>query len=165
MLTIVCAAVAAAIFAGTDSPPGSPSRDAAVAQLLALHEELLEALQSGDPAAIVARESEGYVTANRGELTFPTGEERNTRPEICPGLQHASACEDAVAPVVQVSPDGQLGWVMAQVVARAPQDGTESAPGGAATRCAWVELYERREGRWLRVGSVCNCGRQLAEAP
>ncbi len=165
MLMIVCAAVAAAISAGAGSPPGSPSRDAAVAQLLALHEELLEALQTGDPAAIMARESEGYVTASRGELTFPTSEERNARPEICPGLLHTSACEDVIAPVVQVSPDGQLGWVIAQVVTRALQDGEEGAPGGDAVRCAWIELYERREGRWFRVGSVCNCGSREAKVP
>jgi hypothetical protein len=165
MLLIVCAAVASAIFAGTGSPPGSPSRDAAVAQLLALHEELLEALENGDPAVVMARESDGYVTANHGELVFPTSEERNARAEICPGLQTAAVCEDAIAPVVQVSPDGQLGWVIAQVVTRALQDGAEGERGGIATRCAWVELYERREGRWFRVGSVCNCGPQEAKAP
>lgn len=165
MLMIVCAAVAAAISAGAAPPPGSPSRDAAVAQLLSLHQELLEALRSGDPAAITARESDGYVFAGRGEITFPTDEERNTRPEICPGLQHVADCEDVIAPVVQVSPDGQLGWVIAQVMTRVSRGESVDTPETVVTTFAWIELYERRDGHWFRAGSICGCGSQEGNAP
>jgi hypothetical protein len=56
---------------------------------------------------------------------------------------------------VTVSRDGTLGWVVVQVEAKGVQQtagGTE--PIGFV--CAWIELYEKRDGRWYRVGNVSN---------
>lgn len=58
-----------------------------------------------------------------------------------------------VAPVVHVSADGTAGWVIAQIKA----NGTEV--GGTRTlqfQSAWIELYEKRDGKWRRVGNVSN---------
>jgi hypothetical protein len=56
-------------------------------------------------------------------------------------------------PIVSVSADGTLGWVVVQVRARGVQ-GDAKEP--LAFVSAWIELYEKRKGRWVRVGNVSN---------
>ena len=63
---------------------------------------------------------------------------------------------DRVPPIVQVSADGSLGWVIAQVEAK----GEQTAPDGTVETLefvsAWIELYEQRGGKWFRTGNVSN---------
>ena len=60
------------------------------------------------------------------------------------------------APVVRVSEDGTLGWLIAEVEVR----GTQVAEDGASTPIesvwAWIELYQKMNGEWSLVGNVSN---------
>jgi len=134
--------------------PGAPQRDAAVAQLLALHEDVMAAHRNGDASAILDRGAEEYVQVGHGEVTFPTREERDGRFREYLRTTRFSIYEDLIEPVVQVSPDGRLGWVIAQVRARGVQDRGDGTSERVEFVCAWIELYEQRDGRWYRVGDV-----------
>jgi hypothetical protein len=141
---------------GRAAPAEAPGREAAVSQLLSLHRDVIDAHLRGDPAGITGRESEDYVLAGRGEITFPSLESRRERFAGYLGATTFTEYRDMVEPVVQVSPDGNLGWVIAQVEARGKQvsqDGTEEL---ISFQWAWIELYERRDGRWFRVGNLSN---------
>ena len=60
---------------------------------------------------------------------------------------------DVVPPVAHISADATTGWVIAQVRAR----GAEGSTGRSLQfESAWIELYEKRGGRWRRVGNVSN---------
>ena len=56
---------------------------------------------------------------------------------------------------MQVSADGTLGWVIAQVEARGEQ-GSGAQARQVEFVSGWIELYERHHGRWRRVGNVSN---------
>ncbi|MFN8588020.1 MAG: hypothetical protein U0704_09495 [Candidatus Eisenbacteria bacterium] len=124
--------------------------------LLALHERVLEAHRRSDVEGVLADEGDGYTLANRGELAHPTLAERRSR--MGPYLQRTRfrRYSDLTAPVVSVSPDGRQGWVIVQVEA----EGTQVRDGGGEAELkfvsAWIELYERRDGRWWRTGNVSN---------
>ncbi len=148
------AALVTLLATGGATPAGTLSRDAAASQLLALHREVMAAHRAGDAAAIVARESEDYVTSGRGEVTFPTLEERRRQFGAYLGSTRFETYEDLIEPVVQVSPDGQLGWVIARVGARGLQEKGDGTSERVEFVCAWIELYESRDGRWFRVGNV-----------
>ncbi|HEX5132420.1 MAG TPA: hypothetical protein VFX92_08030 [Candidatus Krumholzibacteria bacterium] len=150
------AAVAMWVSAGVAGPAATPEREAATAQLLALHQEVIDAHLAGNVAGILDRESEDYVVANRGEVTFPTLAERRQR--LGPFLSRTrfDGYRDLVQPVVQVSPDGALGWVIAQIEATGVQENGDGTSEKIRYVSAWIELYERRDGRWYRVGNVSN---------
>jgi len=58
--------------------------------------------------------------------------------------------------VVKVSSDGSLGWVIVQVGARGVQAMDDGTKKPIEFVSAWIELYEKRDGRWYAVGNVSN---------
>jgi len=96
------------------------------------------------------------VIANRGEITRPDRKAR--REGLGPYLEQTrfSKYRDKVPPIVKVSADLSLGWVIVQVEAR----GDRTTPRGRVEPLefvsAWIELYEKGNGRWIRVGNVSN---------
>jgi hypothetical protein len=125
-------------------------------QLLALHEEVLRAHRESNVDLLLAAEQDDYVVANRGEITRP---DRKARSEgLGPYLRRTrfSQYVDKVPPIVKVSSDGSLGWVIVQVEARGEQTTSAGTVKPLQFVSAWIELYEKRNGRWFRVGNVSN---------
>jgi hypothetical protein len=124
--------------------------------LRSLHEKVLQAHRQGDVELLLEDEAEDYVVANRGEVTRPGLEERRER--LGKYLRRTAFREyrDAEDPVVQVSSDGTLGWVIAKVQARGTQKNPDGRSEPIEFASAWVELYQKRGGRWYRVGNVSN---------
>jgi hypothetical protein len=127
------------------------------ARLLQLHEQAMEAHRKGDVAMLLEGDSgDDFVVASRGEISRPSLERR--REFFGAYLRDVRFTEyvDVVAPIVHVSTDGATGWVIAQVRAR----GTRLAGAGAGTilefESSWIELYQKRDGAWRRVGNVSN---------
>lgn len=134
-------------------PPAEPApqlRD--VQTLLRLHEEVLRGHREGD-ARWLATEGDDYVVGNRGLVTTPSLAERTERFRGYLARTRFETYRDRRAPVVRVSADGTLGWVVAEVEA----EGTQTTDAGAekvSFVCAWVELYARSGEEWKRVGNV-----------
>ena len=67
---------------------------------------------------------------------------------------------DLIDPIVRVSKDGTSGWLIAQVEIMGTRAAGGEKANGERTRFhsvwAWIELYEKRDGRWYRVGEVSN---------
>lgn len=126
------------------------------AALLALHRDAIEAHLQNDVDQLLAPESDDYVLVNRGKVSHPVKADRAAG--LGPYLRSVrfERYVDAIAPIVKVSPDGRLGWVVAQVEVK----GTARTQGGAQEPLefvsAWIELYEKRGDRWYRIGNVSN---------
>ena len=131
-------------------------REVDIAALEALHASVLEAHRSGDIDAWMAQEADTVVSANRGVISFPSREERRSRRERYLNATTFDVYRDLRPPIVMVSEDGTLGWVIAEVEMK----GTISSEGGAGTPVegiwAWIELYEKQDGVWKAVGNVSN---------
>jgi hypothetical protein len=125
-------------------------------RLLALHEEVLRAHRESNVDLLLAAEEDDYVVANRGEITRPDRKAR--REGLGPYLRQTrfSRYVDKVPPIVKVSSDGSLGWVIVQVEARGEQTASPGKVEPLEFMSAWIELYEKRNGRWTRVGNVSN---------
>jgi len=139
---------------------GAPaSRAADEAGLRALHETILEAHRAGTVEPWMAIESADYVVANHGRLTTPSLDERRAARTTYLASTRFSVYRDRRPPIVTISDDGTRGWLLAEVEIR----GVSTADGDAAVAAdyAWVELYEKRDGRWRLVGNVSN----QAQAP
>jgi hypothetical protein len=138
----------------TGQPAAAGPTDAE--QLLALHAAVMQAHRDGDVEALLADESADYVVASRGEISRPTLAER--RGFLGPYLAQTKFEEyrDLVEPVVRVSADGAAGWVVVSVYARGARTHPDGERRPIEFTSAWIELYEKRDGRWLRTGNVSN---------
>ena len=125
-------------------------------ELIRMHQELLQFHLNGDVESWLATESEQYVVANRGEVTHPTRKEREAR--IKPHLNRTRFKEyrDLIPPEVRISRDGTLAWLIAQVKASGVQTTDDGKQESIEFTSAWIELFEKRDGQWIRVGNVSN---------
>ena len=133
----------------------APSRDAR-AELLALHEDAMQAHRESNVDLLLRAEAPDSVSANRGQITQPTLEARRARFQQYLEATRFSEYVDVVPPIVRVSDDGSLGWVMVQVRAAGVQTTQDGGSQPLAFESAWIELYERRGGSWYRTGNVSN---------
>jgi hypothetical protein len=125
-------------------------------RLKALHEKVIRAHRQNSIGLLLEDESADYVVARRGEVSRPSLAERKAR--LGPYLQRTTFEEyrDATEPIVTVSADGTLGWVVVQVQARGEQTSADGVKQPLAFTSAWIELYKKLDGRWYRVGNVSN---------
>lgn len=151
----------AALFAGCTSSQLRPPPNA-VAELLELHEDVMCAHREADPELLMRSEAPDHISVNRGEITRPTLEERQARFRSYLGSTRFLVYNDLVPPVVRVSDDGKLGWVIAQVRGAGVQKDKDGTSKPLEFESAWIELYERRGGHWYRVGNVSNFKPQRA---
>ncbi|ANM31432.1 hypothetical protein ABI59_20425 [Acidobacteria bacterium Mor1] len=121
-----------------------------------LHATVIRAHLENDVDRWLATEAESFVSANRGEIRYLDGETRRQMREPYLGSVRFTTYRDLREPIVEVSDDGTLGWVIVEV----ELDGTHTAGDGSETPVqgvfAWIELYRKIDGRWLCVGNVSN---------
>lgn len=120
-------------------------------QLLALHKAGIDAHKNIDLEGWLDGFKLGYVSANRGEISYPTPEEMKARFRPYINSTTFEYYRDMVPPIVKVSDDGTLGWVIVQVEAKGNRGGENYD-----FQSAWIELYEKRDGVWVQAGNVSN---------
>jgi len=143
------------VTGGTGGAGTSPNAGADAERLLELHRGVLRAHLEGDVKGWLSQESDDFVVANRGEVTRPSRAERHAFFEPYLRETRFEEYRDLIPPIVRVSRDGTLGWVIAQVRGSGVR---KTGSGGARVEftSAWIELFEKRDGRWTRVGNVSN---------
>lgn len=134
-------------------PEDQPRGD--VEQILELHKAVLDAHKAGDVDGLLAAEPGEIVSVSRGEVLFPTKSERVRSFERYLKSTEFEEYRDLIDPIIRVSEDGTLGWLIAQVKIPGTQAGNEERVRIDSV-WAWIELYEKRNGRWYRVGEVSN---------
>jgi hypothetical protein len=126
-----------------------------VAAIEEMHARILAAHRDRDPAAWTALEADTVLIGNRGTVKAIGRAERQAQQEAYLHATRFSVYGDIAPPIVRVSEDGSMAWLMANVEVVAHRD-TACAVDSTHTVWAWIELYERRGDRWLLVGNVSN---------
>jgi hypothetical protein len=135
----------------SEVPTSHPSDEQ---RLLELHQAGLSAHLKGDVDALLAGQADDFVLVNRGEISSPTKEQR--RGVLGPYLAGTKfdIYRDIVPPIVKVSRDGSLAWVIARMEARGLRATPQSGHASLEFEVAWIELYERRGAEWVAIGNV-----------
>ena len=124
--------------------------------LLQRHEAVLASHRTADVDSWMAMEADTVISANGGTITFSTPQERRERRTAYLQATTFESYRDVRPPVVQISDDGSLGWVIAEVEVI----GTRTLDTGTSDRSAnvwaWIELYRKIDGEWKAVGNVSN---------
>ncbi len=125
-------------------------------ELLKIHAELIRAHLENDLEAWLDLESDFQTVISQGEILHPTRAERAVQRSAYLESTRFTRYEDLIDPVAVVSEDGSLGWVSCQVRVEGVQTDEDGTERELASTWAWIELYEKSEGRWRLVGNVSN---------
>ena len=132
------------------------SRPSDESQLRTLHAQLIQAHIEGKVDQWMAIEADSFVSINRGQITFPGFAERRKRRAAYLREASFSLYRDLRTPIVRISVDGSLGWLIAEVEV----EGTMPRPEGGRSSFhdiwAWIELYEKTEVGWRLIGNASN---------
>ena len=131
----------------------TPDLESEKATLLALHQNVLQAHLDSDVEQWMQLEAAEYISANGGAITFPSYSDRQERRKNYLEQTTFSSYRDLKDPVVSVSADGTLGWLIAEVEAIGVQNTTQDSIHAI---WAWIELYKKTDGEWKQVGNVSN---------
>ena len=145
------------LAAGISSSLGAEGgADGDIERIREIHEKLLESHLRRDAGGVLGAEADGIIVVSGGEVHFPTREERVSLFERYLGGTEFTEYADLIDPIVRVSDDGTLGWLIAQVRIAGTHTNSVGEKRPVDSIWAWIELYEKRDGRWFRVGEVSN---------
>ena len=121
-----------------------------------LHEKCIRAHRESNVDLLLEDMAADFVLVNRGEVTRPSLDEM--RGSLGSYLRSTTFQEygDLTDPVINVSSDGTLGWVIVQVRAKGVSTAADGTKKPLEFVSGWIELYEKRNGAWRRVGNVSN---------
>jgi len=122
--------------------------------ILKLHEELIAAHKAYDVDRVLAAESDTILTVNGGEVQYQTKRERIPRFKHYLDITEFEEYRDLIDPIVRISDDGTMGWLIAQVKIKGTHTGGNGELTSFDTVWAWIELFEKKDGKWIRIGDV-----------
>ena len=125
-------------------------------ELLDLHQTTLDAHLNKDVEFFTKDISEDYFQVHDGVFLHPTKEEIHTMFTHYLNSTEFEKYEDLREPVVKVSDDGSLGWTIVQVRLIGKQHLENDSVNNMDYTYAWITLYERENGKWIRLGEVDN---------
>jgi len=145
--------LALGVAACTGSRSG-PDLDRARAEILALHRRSVDAHWNKDVGFLTRDVSDEFFSVGDGEIRKPSRQEMARR--FTDYLENTTFTEyrDLQDPVVGISDDGSLAWSLVQVKVAGRQMTDDGGQREIAFTCAWITVYERRGGKWIRRGEV-----------
>lgn len=141
---------ALAIAASLAVQASCPATDAR-AELLALHEAARQAHLRGDAAPLAAAIGDKLLLAENGGIRV------QTKAEVAQFFAgyfsriRYSEWRDVSPPVVQVSPDGRMGWMAVELEARYTR-ADKPDEGEKSFKSSWIATYERANCEWRMTG-------------
>lgn len=132
------------------SPPSDEN------QLRALHAQLIQAHLEGEIDLWMDIEADSFVSVNRGKVTFPPVAERRDGRATYLRDASFSTYRDLREPIVRISNDGSLGWLIAEVEVEGTMPDANGALRPFHVLWAWIELYEKTDDGWRMIGNASN---------
>jgi hypothetical protein len=123
-------------------------------ELLALHARDRQAHFDTDADALVVPFAESIIDVRNGAMQHVTREDK--RQDFTQYFKNATYYEwdDLQAPIVQVSLDGNLGWMITQTKVRRVQTDETGTGREREFIYAGIMTYEKRGGEWRCTANV-----------
>lgn len=126
-------------------------------KLLRLHRKAMDAHFFEDPSMLKGYFGPEGVVAFNGEVVPVTGADSEAMMERIFSSRDHTRYDDLIRPIVEVSDDGSLGWVIVQVEATGVLFDESGAPAGPLQfTSAWISLHRKQDGEWRQIGNVSN---------
>lgn len=156
MKSLVLIPLLAVLLSLTDSQttPKPPDPDEEKAELLRLHRQGREAHFKTDVGLLQKDSPEEFIAVSRGKIHRVRKEdERRQFEEYFRGAKYFE-WDDVEEPVINVSRDGTMAWIISRVRVHRTQKDTAGKEQEERFVYAGIMTYEKRDGRWVRVANV-----------
>ena len=117
-------------------------------ELLRLHDAQKTAHLEKRADLMTASFADSFLNIARGAVTLRTPEENRARMQAYFDRSTFEEWEDIAPPVIRVSPDGRMAYVIVQKRVRLTTPDSAGKPQPEHTVFAWLEVYEKRGDRW-----------------
>ena len=144
-----CVMVAVCLCLACGPQPGAT--DANMAELLRGHGLARRAHLEHRADLMTAGFADTVVQVARGEVRFGTPEQSRARFQRYFDRSTFLAWDDIVPPIIHISPDGRMAWKVVRKRVRLTAPDSSGRPVEEHTVFAWVEILEKRNGRWKLV--------------
>jgi hypothetical protein len=121
------------------------------ARLLHLHESALRAHLENDANTFLAPYASQWYDVRNAGVRLRTKEEALPSIERYFKRTRFSNISEMVAPIIHLSTDASMAWVIGTIHVRATQDGSDEQEQDFSFQCAYVSIYEKHEGEWAQV--------------
>lgn len=150
-LSLLLLFVTSAVFAPVEMAP-DPEKEKA--ELLRLHRADREAHFKADAEMLVSRSPEVLISVSRGKVNR-TGREQVRRrfEEYFRGATYYE-WDDMEEPIVRVSGDASMAWMVTRVRVRRVQRDAAGAEREERFVYAGITTYEKRGGKWMRAANA-----------
>ena len=122
-------------------------------ELLDLHKQVGDAYLNKDIGFFTKDIAIDYFSISRGRFIKPTKSKITQIFENYLSTTEFKVYENLMDPIIKVSDDGSLGWVVAQVKIQAKRE-MEGLSHEVDEIWTWITLYKRENGTWIRMGEV-----------
>lgn len=118
------------------------------AALLRLHEVQRQAHLARRADLLVATFADTFYSVASGEVDTPSHAASMKRFQAYFDRSTFLAWDDRVPPIIRISPDGQMAYVIVRKEVRVTQPDGAGVPRAIHTTYAWLETYEKNQGVW-----------------
>ena len=129
---------------------------ALIDEIAAFHRASIEAHLDNRPDVLIDDLHDDFVRVSWGEIQHPSRSELREMFAAYLGSTEFTNYELLSEPLIRISKDGTMAWSAAETRVA----GTRRMPDGSDASFdsiwAWINVYERRDGRWIRVGEASN---------
>jgi hypothetical protein len=132
--------------------PAAPEKEKA--ELLRMHKAAREAHFKTDVGLLQKSSPEEFIAVSRGKIhRVRKADERKRFEEYFRGAKYYE-WDDIEEPIVSVSKDGSMGWVITRIRVRRTQKDAAGAEQEEKFVYAGIMTFEKRDGKWVRVANV-----------
>ena len=124
------------------------------AELLRMHQLGRTAHLEKRADLLVASFADSFVDISHGRVTVRTPSESRVRFQAYFDRVAFQEWEDLAPPMIRISPDGRMAYVVVQKSVRLTGPDSAGVRQPEHTLYAWVELYEKRAGKWTLMAVV-----------
>jgi hypothetical protein len=103
---------------------------------------------------LVAPFADSFLNISHGTVALRSPAESRARFQAYFDRVAFQEWEDLAPPLIRISPDGQMAYVVVQKSVRLTAPDSAGVRQPEHTIYAWVELYEKRHGKWTLMAVV-----------
>ena len=130
-------------------------------EILEIHDQNIDAHIHNDPDFFTAHVEDSLLSVSHGDFTYRTKKEIRARYEAYLTDTEFLHYKDIEEPLFGCSRDGSVAWLIVRARISGAQNMEADSIRSFDFICAWITLYNKKGGQWIKVAEVDN----FREAP
>lgn len=155
MKTLICVCVLIALWSVPFAQNDSTGLDNEINELLKLHKQGREAHFRTNVDLLLSNHPEaGFISVSQGKISQVSKDQ--SRQRFAAYFKDAQYYEwdDLEPPIVRVSKDGTLAWMITRLKVRRTQKDSAGTVKEEKFVYAGIMTYEKKDGKWIRTANV-----------